>query len=102
MTAAPSAPASDPVNHPSHYTAGKIECIDAIEAMLAAPTSPMLAFLKGQVVKYVWRAGSKANLLEDLKKAEWYLKRAINDLESELRAEVDVAKQLQALRRELG
>ena len=65
---------SDPVNNPSHYTDGKIEVIDFIE-------DKQLNFHRGNVVKYVSRAGKKGNELEDLKKAMWYLEREINRLE---------------------
>ena len=64
----------DPVNHPAHYTAGGIETIDFIEAK-------QLNYHLGNVVKYVSRAGKKNELLEDLKKARWYLEREIQRLE---------------------
>lgn len=68
----------DKVNHPSHYTYGKIEVIDFIE-------DKELNFNLGNVVKYVARAGKKKSsgksletkALEDLKKAKWYLDREI-------------------------
>lgn len=61
----------DPVNHPSHYIRGGIECLDVIEAW-------DLDYCLGNVVKYVCRAGYKSpDKLEDLRKAEVYLKRAI-------------------------
>lgn len=62
----------DPVNHPSHYTAGGVEVIDAIEAW-------DLGFCLGNSVKYIARAGKKdpAKTKEDLEKARWYLDRAI-------------------------
>ena len=65
----------DTVNHPSHYTQGKVECIDAIESAVSG-LSGMDALLTGQIIKYVWRWSVK-NGVEDLKKAEWYLKRLI-------------------------
>ena len=67
----------DPVNHPSHYTYGKIEVIDYIE-------DKQLDFLLGNVVKYVSRAGHKDDALQDLKKAAWYLNRKIMQLERAL------------------
>ena len=73
----PSVPAeSDPVNHPAHYTAGGIECIDAIAAALTCHTDPVAAWLTGQVIKYLWRWPMK-NGIEDLKKARFYLDRLI-------------------------
>lgn len=65
----------DPVDHPSHYTYGKIEVIDYIE-------DKNLDFLLGNVVKYVSRAGHKDDMLQDLKKAAWYLNRKIKQLET--------------------
>lgn len=61
------------VNHPSHYNKGKIEVIDFIE-------DQGLSFHLGNVVKYVARAGAKGDKLEDLKKAQWYLDRYINEV----------------------
>ena len=61
------------VNHPPHYKAGGIETIDFIEAK-------ELGYHLGNVVKYVSRADHKGNKLEDLKKAQWYLARAIEKL----------------------
>ena len=66
----------DNVNHPSHYTAdGSIECIEAIEAQLTP--EEYRGYLKGNVAKYVWREKHKGGI-ESLKKAEWYLKRLID------------------------
>ena len=61
----------DAVNHPSHYTRGKIEVIDFIE-------DQQLPYHLGNVIKYIARAGYKGDKLEDLKKARWYLDRYIN------------------------
>lgn len=70
----------DPVN-PSHYTQGKIECIDAIEAALTP--EEFRGFLKGNVYKYMWRHKNK-NGLEDVKKGDWYYARLIKNLEEEV------------------
>jgi len=64
---------TDMVNHPPHYKAGGIETIDFIEAK-------ELSYHLGNVIKYVSRADHKGNKLEDLKKAQWYLARAIEKL----------------------
>lgn len=61
----------DSVNHPSHYTRGGVEVIEAIEAW-------GLEFRLANVVKYVARAGHKGDALEDLRKAKWYLEREIS------------------------
>lgn len=70
----------DPVNHPNHYTSGGIECIDAI----AASMTPIeyAGFLKGQVLKYVWRYRLKGNPVQDLKKACFYMDRLIQCVEN--------------------
>ena len=60
----------DVINHPSHYTRGKIEVIDFIE-------DQQLPYHLGNVIKYIARAGCKGDKLEDLKKARWYLDRYI-------------------------
>jgi hypothetical protein len=60
----------DPVNNPTHYTKGGIETIDFIEAK-------GLDYHLGNVIKYITRADHKDNKLEDLRKAQWYLTRAI-------------------------
>ena len=64
---------SSAIDHPSHYNRGKIEVIDFIE-------DQGLSFHLGNVIKYVTRAGSKGDKLEDLKKARWYLDRYINEV----------------------
>ena len=65
----------DNVNHPSHYTDGGIECIEAIEAQLTP--EEYRGYLKGNVAKYVWREKHKGGI-ESLQKAQWYLTRLIN------------------------
>ena len=69
---------NDPVNHPSHYTTGRIECIDFI-------TDKGLNFCRGNAVKYITRARRKDpdKEIEDLEKAAWYLNREIEDLKKE-------------------
>ena len=66
---------NDPVNNPSHYNRKGVEAIDAIEASMSR--EEFQGYLKGNVMKYIWRYRYKAKPLEDLKKAEWYLKRLI-------------------------
>lgn len=56
----------DPVNHPRHYTShpSGIECIDVTRHM---------NFNLGNAIKYIWRADLKADAIQDLEKAIWYL-----------------------------
>ncbi len=70
---------SDPIRHPSHYNAGKIEVIEFIE-------DQGLNFSRGNAVKYIARAGKKANTPEkqDLEKAIWYLQRELELVNAEL------------------
>ena len=66
--------APDQVNHPEHYAAGKIECIDAIASALSQEEFD--GFCKGNVLKYVWRERRKGGT-QDLHKALWYLNELI-------------------------
>ncbi len=65
------------VDHPAHYGGAEnpYEVIKVLEAWgLDA------SFCLGNAVKYIARAGKKesASYIEDLKKARWYLDRAIS------------------------
>ena len=66
-------PAGDATN-PDHYRShpSGVECIQVTEHM---------DFLKGNAMKYLWRAGGKGDEIEDLKKAAWYIERRIALLE---------------------
>lgn len=60
------------VDHPGHYNqVPGVECIDVVEHF---------SFLRGSAIKYLWRAGSKNDLREDLEKAKWYIQREIDNL----------------------
>lgn len=61
------------VEKPEHYNYGDLEVIDAIEA-ITAQFPPSIRYHVGNLVKYVARAEHK-NGVEDLKKADWYLRR---------------------------
>ena len=69
----------DMVNSPPHYKQGGIECIDAIKASMSQ--SGFRDYLKGNIIKYIWRYEHKGKAIEDIKKALWYLKRLENMLE---------------------
>lgn len=79
----------DMVNHPCHYTFGKVECIEALESMAegynvfsGSKKGPcVFATLAWQVVKYIWRAPLKGKMHEDLMKAKFYLERLITKVE---------------------
>lgn len=74
---------TDPVNHPAHYTDGfgGHEVIDIAEH---------LNFCRGSAIKYLARAGHKngAAEIEDLRKAEWYIRREIKRIEALRRSEI--------------
>ena len=72
----------DPVNNPSHYTQGSVECIEAIESSMTSDA--FSGFLKGNVMKYIWRYENKENELQDLEKAQWYLNKLINFLKKKV------------------
>lgn len=66
----PSAQPVDNVNQPEHYKGNGLECIDAIEAQMNP--EEFLGYLRGNVVKYLWRWRHKGGV-ESLRKAQWYL-----------------------------
>lgn len=68
----------DPVSHPSHYTQGGIECIEAIKASMTK--EEFHGYLKGNAMKYLWRYKQKGKPDEDLKKSNWYLNRLFEEL----------------------
>lgn len=63
---------ADAIN-PNHYRShpSGVECIQVTEHM---------NFCIGNAIKYLWRAGQKGDAVEDLKKAEWYIRREIERL----------------------
>ena len=68
---------ADMVNSPPHYNKAGIECIDAIAA---ATGDGYEHYLQGNIMKYLWRYRYK-NGTEDLKKAQWYLTKLIEEVE---------------------
>lgn len=70
---------SDPVNNPEHYKTEGLEAIAVVEAFFADN------YLRGNVFKYIARAGKKDpnKKVEDLQKAAWYLNREIEALKGD-------------------
>lgn len=64
---------TDMVNHPPHYTTGRIEVLDFI-------LDQKFGYLDGQIIKYMCRYRHKGNALEDLKKAQFYLNKLITEV----------------------
>lgn len=69
----------DPINHPSHYTAGGIETIDVMKAK--SSYEEFIGHLRLTAMKYIERGPFKENALKDYKKAVWYLNRLIKEME---------------------
>lgn len=63
------------VDSPPHYKLNEhgIEAIDAIEASMSK--EEYQGYLKGNVMKYLWRYKYKGREKQDLAKAKWYLSR---------------------------
>lgn len=68
--AEPTKPQADMVNHPPHYTShpSGIECIEITQHM---------GFNLGNALKYIWRCDLKKDAIEDLEKAQWYIRQEI-------------------------
>ena len=67
--------AGDPVNAPSHYCVGGYECWEVMQAVFG--DEAVYHFALCNAFKYMWRAGKKDDLLQDLKKAAKNLEKAI-------------------------
>ena len=71
-------PKTDMVNHPPHYTQGKIECIEAIKYINnKLHTKGYEGYCLGNFIKYIWRCNFK-NGWEDIDKAIFYLNELFN------------------------
>lgn len=69
---------TDNVNHPSHYECEKVTLtIEPIELC------EQCGFLLGNALKYLFRYQHKGKPLEDLKKAEFYLRRFLSNKASD-------------------
>jgi len=67
---------TEKINHPKHYKGNRFEAIDIIEDY-------ELGFNLGNSLKYVLRAGKKDDIIQDLEKAEFYIRREIDRLITE-------------------
>lgn len=75
----PEPPKPDMVNHPPHYTQGKVEVIEIIEQLIKDYPSEQ-SYSIGAAIKYIARAPYKGTKSQDLKKANWYLRRVIEQV----------------------
>lgn len=75
---------NDDVNHPQHYNLNEhgVECIDAIQACTSK--EGFEEYLRGNVMKYLWRCNYKDHKIKDLKKAQWYLEKLLSVADVEL------------------
>ena len=71
----------DMVGAPRHYNTGNIECIEAIEESMSSVA--FKGYLKGNCMKYLWRYDYKGKQVEDLQKAQWYLRKLTETVEFE-------------------
>ena len=69
---------ADMVKNPEHYTAGAVECIDAIRSALSP--DEFRAYCKGTIIKYIWREKHK-NKDEDILKGAQYMSWLIAEIE---------------------
>lgn len=74
-------PGFDMVDKPEHYAKGTLECIDWIRYELTP--EEYRGYLKGNVLKYIWRHEDKGKPVQDLRKATKYLSFLIDQLERE-------------------
>ena len=68
---------NDQVNHPAHYTAGAVECIDAIAAATVG-LEGLEAVCTANAIKYLWRWKLKGGA-QDLEKARWYINKLLGE-----------------------
>lgn len=73
---------SNPIS-PEHYKACGVECIDIIRDIDVKSAPPTYAFfLWASAFQYAFRCWTKGRTIEDMKKAIWYLQKAVEELES--------------------
>ena len=73
--------AEDMVEHPPHYNKFSVEVKDTIKEWVEGYKNAYVAYCIGNVLKYCSRSPFKGNMLQDLKKASFYLTEAIDELE---------------------
>lgn len=71
----------DMINHPSHYNQEDVETIKVIGSML--PEEEYYGFAMGNVIKYLDRCEYKGDKEQDLLKAQWYAKEAVEFVDDE-------------------
>lgn len=71
----------DMVNHPPHYNAGGVECIEAIKAACTG-LNGFEGYCTGNSIKYLWRWKHK-NKVQDLEKAIWYINKLAKEIKND-------------------
>lgn len=69
---------NDVIKQPHHYTRGKYQCWDVMQELGIDK-----CFYLGAAFKYLWRAGHKDDMVQDLKKAIAYLQHKVDILEQD-------------------
>ena len=67
--------------NPQHYKSLGVKCARCGAPIECIHVAELFGFNRGNVIKYIWRAGLKGDAIEDLKKARWYIDREIRRLE---------------------
>ena len=70
----------DVVSKPKHYASTSIECIDAMSETQGVEATKQFCICNA--FKYLWRHNAK-NGDEDIRKASWYLNKAVSLMEGE-------------------
>ena len=69
------------VNHPAHYNGDSdYECIKVLEAW--CPKEEVLGFCRCSAIKYLCRSGKKDEVVQEWKKAAWYIQKGIEIMEN--------------------
>ena len=71
----------DEVDCPEHYAKGSLECIDWIRIFLTE--EEYHGYLKGNILKYLWRHEDKGKPMQDLEKLRKYAEFLIDQFERE-------------------
>lgn len=73
----------DPVNNPAHYKQTEWESIQVIKNSMTR--DEYQGYLRGNIMKYTMRYRYKAEPVEDLRKARWYLEQLIKEVNNDER-----------------
>lgn len=80
---------ADMVNHPDHYTKGKVEVIEIIDGLVKDIDDPNVGYSVGNALKYILRCPYKENMYRDLNKSVWYLNHALKILRENYDFEIE-------------